>query len=555
MSRVGPRLHLALVVLLAALLSLALPAPVPAAPQGARLAVATESKAATDAALAVLVSGGSAADAAITASLVAGVVAPSSSGLGGGGFALVRSAADGRVVALDFRETAPAVFDAAAFERRPFPPEERGRVAGVPGEAKGLEELSRRFGKKPWAELVEPARKLAADGFVVEPHLAAVLAGKNNDAYRRMPSIDQTYFPGGKPVRAGTRVKHPRLAVTLARLAAEGPRVMYEGAIPEDLVRAARSAGGTLSTADFQRYRVRERAPLRVQWEGLEVFTMPPPSGGGLLLAEVLGTYGREELRKLGVQTALGVHHLAETMRGAMADRALYVADPDALPIDVTPLLAPARLAARKARIDPERTRPVRAQIGEERGTHFIATADAEGNVVALTTTVNSPFGPELEGEASGIVLNDELLDFTSLKDSSSVDVRYPPNRPRAGVRPVSSMAPTIVVEGGRPKLVIGGSGGTAIPPNVTQVLLSVLVHGKTPAQALAIPRYRPRTEATETLFVETGFPLALRQDLERRGEVVHENPFKSAVQLLLFTERGVVAAADPRKSGVARVR
>jgi gamma-glutamyltranspeptidase/glutathione hydrolase len=295
--------------------------------------------------------------------------------------------------------------------------------------------------------------------------------------------------------------------------------------------------------------------PLRIEWEGQEIFTMPPPSAGGLLLAEVLGTYGRAELRKLGAQSALGVHLVAETMRGALADRAYYVTDPDALPIDVSPLLAPARLAARKARVDPERTRPVRVQIAEDRGTHFIATADAEGNVVALTTTINGPFGPELEGELSGIVLNDELDDFTSLKSSSGLDVRYPPNRPRAGVRPVSSMAPTIVVEGGRPKLVIGGSGGTAIPSNVTQVLLAVLVHGKTPAQALALPRYRPRMEPTETLFIEQGFPPALRADLERRGELVHENPSKSAVQLWLFTERGLVGAADARKSGVARVR
>jgi gamma-glutamyltranspeptidase/glutathione hydrolase len=554
-SRLGPRLHLAFLVLLAGLLALAAPTPLPAAPGLARQGVATESRAATDAAFAILDAGGSAADAAITAALVAGVVTPSSCGLGGGGFALVRTAADGRVVALDFRETAPAVFDAAAFERRPLPAEERGKLVGVPGEVAGLYELSRRFGKKPWAELVAPAQKLAANGFLVEPHLAGVLGEKGNESYRRMPSVDSVYFPGGKPVRAGARVKHPRLAATLARIAAEGPRAMYEGAIPEDLASAARRAGGTLAASDFKSYRVKERAALRVEWEGKEVFTMPPPSAGGLLIAEVLGSYGRAELAKLGVQTGAGVHHVAETMRGAIADRALFVADPDALPIDITPLYAPSRLAARKARLDPERTRPVRAQIAEDRGTHFIATADADGNVVALTTTINGPFGPELEGEASGIVLNDELDDFTSLGAASRLDVRYPPNRPRAGVRPVSSMAPTIVVERGQPRLVIGGSGGTAIPSNVAQVLLAVLAHDKAPAQALALPRYRPRTEPTETLFVEPGFPALVRKDLERRGELVHENASKAAVQLLLFTDRGVVAAADPRKSGVARVR
>lgn len=552
--RAAPRLGLVLALLAAALLALA-PAPLPAAPRAANRGVASESRLATDAGMALLDAGGTAVDAAVAAALVAGVVSPSSSGLGGGGFALVRTAADGRVFALDFRETAPAALDVAAFERRPLPGEERGKLVGVPGEVAGLAELSRRFGKKPWAELVEPARRLAADGFPAEPHLAEVLSEKGAASYRRMPSIDAIYFPGGKPVRKGTRVKHARLAATLARLATEGPRAMVEGAIPEELARTARQAGGALTAEDFRGYRVRERTPLRFDWEGHEIFTMPPPSAGGLFLAQVLGTYGRAELEKFGVQSVLGVHSLAETMRGSLADRALYVADPDALPIDVTPLYAPARLAARKARLDPERTRPVRAQIGEERGTHFLATADAEGNVVALTTTVNSGFGSDLEGETSGIVLNDELDDFTSLKSASALDVRYPPNRPRPRVRPVSSMTPTIVVERGKPKLVIGGSGGTAIPPNVTQVLLAVLVHKKTPAQALALPRFRPRTDPAETLFVEPGFPEALRRDLEKRGELVHESASRTAVQLLWFGERGLSGGADPRKFGVLRVR
>jgi gamma-glutamyltranspeptidase / glutathione hydrolase len=549
-----PRLGSAFVLLGGAVLALA-PAPLPAAPSVANRGVASESRLATDAGFALLEAGGSAADAAVAAALVAGVVSPSSSGLGGGGFALVRTAADGRVVALDFREVAPAVLDVAAFERRPLPAAERGKLVGVPGEAAGLHELSRRFGKKPWAELVEPARKLAADGFSVEPHLASVLADSDNADYRRMPSIDQIYFGGGKPARLGQRVKNPRLAATLGRLAAEGPRALYEGAIPEDLARAARQAGGSLTAADFRGYRVKERVPLRFEWEGQEFFSMPPPSAGGLFLAEVLGTFGRAELQRLGLKTAVGVHALAETMRGATADRSLFVGDPDALPIDVSPLFSPARLAARKARIDLERTRPVRAQIAEDRGTHFLAVADAEGNVVALTTTVNSAFGTELEGETSGIVLNDQLDDFTSLKTSSGLDVRFPPNRPRARVRPVSSMTPTIVVERGRPKLVIGASGGLAIPPAVTEVLLALLVHKKSPAEALLLPRFRPRTAPTETLFVEKAFPAALRKELERRGELVHESATKSAVQLLWFTERGLVGAADPRKSGVARVR
>jgi gamma-glutamyltranspeptidase/glutathione hydrolase len=197
----------------------------------------------------------------------------------------------------------------------------------------------------------------------------------------------------------------------------------------------------------------------------------------------------------------------------------------------------------------------VRAFVGGTHGTHFLATADAKGNVVALSTTVNTAFGAEVEGEVSGIVLNDELDDFTSVRSSAALGVRHPPNRARAGARPVSSMTPTIVLRGGRPLLVIGGSGGTSIPPNVTEVLLDVLVHGASPEAAVALPRFQPESSDGRTLRLDPGFSPMLFADLARRGELVRETSFASAVQVLYFSPSGLVGASDPRKAGVARVR
>ncbi len=541
-------------VALGSVLVFLLPAPAPGATK-ARAGAVSENRQVTDAALAVLRAGGSAADAAVTAALVAGVTSPTSSGLGGGGFALVYTQSDQRVTALDFRETAPRVLDTAAFERRPLPATERGKLVGVPGEAAGLAELSRRYGKRPWRELVRPALALARDGFRVEAHLASVLSARNAADYRRMRSVDRAFYPGNAALSVGRRTKNPPLAATLGRLLAEGSRAIYEGAIADDIVDAARAAGSGITRDDLAGYRVVERVPLSVPWEGLTVHTMPFPSAGGLLLAEVLLSFDRAELSRAGAFTPALVHRVAEVMRAATADCSLYAADPDALPIDAARLLDPARLAARKARIRPGSTQTVRALIAEDHGTHCLLTADAFGNVVVLTTTINTAFGVELEGEASGIVLNDELDDFTARSASSALGVRFPPNAARPGVRPVSSMMPTIVLDGARPVLAIGGSGGTAIPPNVTEVLLRTLAFGESPDAAVQAPRFRPETREGVTLYLEPGFAPDFVADLARRGELTRELAQKAAVGLLSFSEAGLAGAADPRKSGVARVR
>jgi gamma-glutamyltranspeptidase/glutathione hydrolase len=539
--------------------SLALAAPVPeAAPSRAAPAgegVSSENRQATQAAMAVLAAGGNAVDAAITAALVAGVTSPTSSGLGGGGFALVHTAADRKTTLLDFREVAPRVLDAAAFERRPLPEAERGKLTGVPGEPLGLHELHRRFGKRAWRDLVTPAERLARGGFVVEAHLAGALKGNAGAAVRRDPGLLSVYFPGGKPALAGQRLTNPKLARTLARLKNEGPRPFYAGDIASDFIARARALGSGIAPEDFTAYTVRERTPLMTRWEGYDVVTMPPPSAGGLLLAQVLGLFSRAELESADTEKPLGMHLLAEGMRGSFADRACCVGDPDIAPVDVAKLLAPERLAARKKLISADRTHLVPRFLESPNGTHHLVTADRAGNVVSLTTTVNTSFGADGAAEKSGIVLNDELDDFTSNADSAKLGVTNNPNAPRPGARPVSSMTPTIVFRDGRPVVAIGGSGGTTIAPNVTQVLLAVLVRGVSPSAAVSAPRFAPISREA-TLLLDDDFGEAEQKELVWRGEILRVTPrIPFGVQLLAWGEKGLEGGADPRKHGYAEVR
>ena len=535
-----------------ALLLLAISLPVPTARAVGRAgAVATESPAATRAAIDQLRRGGNAVDAAVTAALMGGVTSPTSSGIGGGGFAMIWLSAERRAHMLDFRETAPSVVDLASFERRPLPAEERGKLVGVPGEVSGLYELHRRFGKLSWAEVVRPAREAAQRGFQVGRHLAQMLA-YGQERLIADPGLSQVFYPGGKPAPFGTRLSNPKLGKTLELIAQQGPSAFYEGPVAHELVQATRAHGGTLSLADLKAYRPLERAPLEVGWEGRTVYTMPLPSAGGLMLAETLSMFGSEELRRLGYQSGAYQHLLAEALRAAIADRMRYLGDPAFEQVDLQKLLSPARLAARRRRISLHRTHGIPRFGLEEHGTHHLTTLDRDGNMVALTTTVNRLFGAKFTAPEAGIVLNDELDDFTPKSEMAAFGMSQSPNRPRPGARPLSSMTPTIVVERGRAILGIGGSGGTAIATNVTQLVLANLVFERTPAQAVADRRFYIPTEKAYILL-EKGATEELRKDLERRGEIVGEMPYNgTAVQMVAVRGGRVLAAADPRKHGLA---
>lgn len=524
-----------------------------AAPAPRSYAVASESPGATREAARVLHAGGNAFDASIAATLVSGFTNPSSSGLGGGGFAMLWSARDQKAVVLDFRESAPAAIDVALLDKRPLAEDKRGQAVGVPGELSGLFEIHRRYGKTPWKQLALRAANLAGQGFVVEPHVGHQLEEQKASPIARSPAFRAAYFVGAGPAKAGAKTRASKLAATLRLIADQGKRGLYEGRVAQDLVNAVKATGGGLSLSDLANYQTLERQPLRVSWESKEVLTMPAPSAGGLLLAETLALFSKAELGAMKATPAKRIHVLAEAMRGAFADRVRHVADPAFSTVDFGKLLAPSRLQRRKALIAEDRTHTQPRYGLEESGTHHLITADADGNWVSLTTTVNGPFGAKLMAEHSGVILNNELDDFTPPENLAVFGMAESPNRARPGARPVSSMVPTLVLEQGKPAFALGGSGGMTIAPNVTQVLLSLLVDGATPEAAVAAPRFAiPTPKSGHTLTLEAELAKLYGADLTARGELFTSRDWKNGVQVVALRDGVFAAAADPRKAGLA---
>jgi len=526
-----------------------------AAPPTPSYAVATESPGATREASRVLAAGGNAIDAAVCAALVAGFTDPTASGIGGGGFALLWSARDKKPIIIDFRETAPAGVDASVLDHRPVPTELRGQTVGVPGEVAGLFELHQRFGKLAWRDVVMRAVTLSARGFAAEPHTVVQVAEHQQELRARSPHFRSVYLPGGSAAKLGAQLRSPRLSKTLARIATEGKRGLYEGPVASDIVQTVKGAGGALELADLANYRIVEREPLQVSWGGKQVLTMPPPSAGGLLLVETLSLFQPAELLAMNDAPSKRVHLLAEAMRGAAADRARFVGDPAFVTVDVARLLSPARLARRKALIAADRTH-TQPRFGlEDAGTHHLVTADADGNWVSLTTTINDAFGAKLVAEQSGILLNNQLTDFAPADAVTVFGMTESPNRARPGARPVSSMSPTLVLENGVPSLALGGSGALTIGPNTTQVLLNRLAYGMPAAAAVAAPRFTiPAPRTGQTLWLEAALAKPYGADLEARGELLLSKDSRNAVQVVARENGTFSAAADPRKQGSAAV-
>jgi gamma-glutamyltranspeptidase/glutathione hydrolase len=525
-------------------------------PTAHKYGVATENATASAIAMDVLAKGGSAADAAIAAVLAVGVVHPVSSGIGGGGFAVVWDAKKKELTVLDFRETAPIGLVAEDLIKRPPSEDKRGAMTGTPGEIAGISEIHARWGKLAFVDLVRGAADAAEKGFPVSAHLSRAL--KWSEKWVTSTPRYGFFAKAGAIVPAGEMVQNPALAATLRKIGAEGKKAFYEGTIAADILATARAGGSHLSEKDLKSYQVAERKALRTQWEGYDIATMPPPSAGGLMMLETLHMHSKADLVAHGFGTGAYEHLLAETFRGAIADRVRKVGDPAFIKLDVDSLANEARMKARRAKISMTATIPAEKIPVEESGTTHIVTVDAEGNIVSITSTVNNLFGSRLVTEG-GFVLNDELDDFTNDRLYKQFGVLDGPNRPRGGARPVSSMTPTIVFKDGKPILALGGSGGTRIATGTTQVLLAHLAFGMPVQQAVSAPRIE--TPPTGGLLVDVAMGVAAIQDLEKRGEVVDTSkPNFSAVQAISITEgpngsRVVETGADPRKGGVGAVQ
>jgi gamma-glutamyltranspeptidase/glutathione hydrolase len=398
---------------------------------------------------------------------------------------------------------------------------------------------------------VKIAAKRAHQGFTVEAHLGRML-GYAQAKLSNVPGFAALYFPGGKAALVGARLTHPALGRTLDKIAAEGASAFYAGPVAEDLVATARAHGSTLTLEDLRDYKFKERQALQISYEGYSIHTMPLPSAGGLMMAEVLELLPADTLTNLGYGTPAYQHLLAEAMRGAIADRMRYLGDPDFQKVDVEWLLSAPRMDKRREKISLSRTHAMPRFGLEEKGTQAIVTKDRSGNVVSLTTTINHLFGSKIYALNSGVTLNNELDDFTAKTDVEPFGMQESPNRPRPGARPVSSMTPTIVLKDGAPVLALGGSGGPAIATNATQTLLSALVFNHRPQKSVSAPRIYIPTKGAH-IAVEKGTSEAHIKDLERRGEIVTEMRFNgTAIQMLRFDGERVEGAADPRKHGLA---
>jgi gamma-glutamyltranspeptidase/glutathione hydrolase len=540
-------------------------------PAFARYAVAADHPEASAAGASLLAQGGNAADAAAATMLALGVVSPSASGLGGGGFALYYRASDKTLTVLDFRERAPDSTTPDVFQARegdtPEDTKRRSQRGGlavaVPGEPLGISELVRRFGKKPLAASVKPAERLAREGFTLTDHTRRMLAFVG-DALAKDALLSSEF--GAAPAFNG-KPKNPALAKTLQRFAREGANAFYRGSLSAQIVKAVKQAGGSLSARDLAQYRVRERQPLRATRLGYDWVSVGPPSAGGYTIVTSLAflerTLSPEALLHAGPERA---HALIESWKAPYLDRQRYFGDPDFVDVRLPELLDDARVAARVARFDRKKANPVAsydlplpdsappAKPADDHGTSHLCVVDEEGNIAAVTTTVNLIFGAGIS--VGGFWLNNEMDDFAREvgKENAFGLVGGAPNLPGPRKRPVSSMSPLLVFEGGQPILCAGGSGGSRIPTAVEQVALLVLKDGLHPTQAASAPRLHHQADPDRVDGRD--LPEAWTKELSARGHKLNVATFAAHVQAIRIGAPGperLLAGSDPNKNGEPR--
>ncbi|MCK3827022.1 gamma-glutamyltransferase [Pseudomonas sp. W2Aug9] len=531
--------------------------------------------------------GGSAIDAAIAMQAVLTLVEPQSSGIGGGAFIMLW---DGKnVQAYDGRETAPAGATERLFLKADGTPmaftdaQIGGRSVGTPGVLRALEMAHKKSGHLQWAKLFEPAIRLSEQGFAISPRLHSLIAA---DRFIVQSPEMAAYFlnADGSPKATGTLLKNPALAAVFKRIAKEGPDALYHGAIADEIARKVQGNhnAGSLSVADLKGYSAKERAPLCTDYKQWKICGMPPPSSGGIAVAQILGTLQALQTRdpRLAIApmtpnkstspaglepTPEAVHLIAEAGRLAFADRALYVADADFTPVPVAGLVAPNYLTRRAALIrersmgvaKPGQPEGVQVAYAPDRSPLRISTSqvvavDDQGGAVSMTTTVEAAFGSHVM--VQGFLLNNQMTDFSFIPEENGQPVA---NRVQPGKRPRSAMAPTLVFDRNSGELLatVGSPGGSQIIEYVSKSLVAMLDWKLDPQAAISLPNFGSRNGATE---LETGlFSPALKQALKDKGHALSEIDMTSGVQAIVRTRdaQGKVSlsgGADPRREGEA---
>jgi gamma-glutamyltranspeptidase/glutathione hydrolase len=529
------------------------------------LAVAAAHPAATDAGLAIMAAGGNAFDAAVAISAVLAVVEPYSSGIGGGGFWLLHRASDGRDLMIDGRERAPLaahrdLYLDASGELRPKASLDGPLAAGIPGEPAALAHIAERYGRLPLAQTLAPAIRLARDGFQVDA-VYREMATWRRDVLRASPAAAEQFLVQGEVPALGSLIRQPDLARVLETLAAEGRAGFYEGAIAQALVQGVQDAGGIWSLEDLAGYRVVEREPVVGHYQGWTIVSASPPSSGGVALVQMLGMLEALDAR-LGPASsdADRVHRLIEVIRRAYRDRALYLGDPDQVEIPLERLTHPYYSAGLARDIDPERATPSRpSPVAPEGGdtTHF-SVLDAEGNRVAATLSINYPFGSGFVPPGTGVLLNDEMDDFSSQPGVPNVYglVGGAANAIAPGKRMLSSMSPTFAISEDA-VVILGTPGGSRIITMVLQGILAAMAGGD-PQDWVATRRFHHQYLPDEILFEADAFDPELQAALRARGHRLSPAPGDYGNMQLVVWDRAtatVRAASDPRGIGQAEVR
>ncbi len=528
--------------------------------------VAAANPLAVEAGARVLREGGTAADAMVAVQAVLGLVEPQSSGLGGGAFLLWYDAETGAVTTLDARETAPLATDPKHFLDENGEPLDfwsavvSGRSVGTPGTPRLLEEAHRRWGRANWQGLFDDAIDLAEQGFTVSPRLAESVAG---DAERLsvFPATAAYFLPGGQPIAAGDTLINPDYADTLRLIARTGAAAFYGGKIAADIVAATRTEAhpGHLSLLDLALYDVIERAPVCVDYRGHQVCGMGPPSSGAVAVAQILGKLSHFDLPAMGPQDIEARRLIGDATRLAFADRGRYLADSDFVPVPVQGLIDPDYLAERAALLRGDDALPEVApgqpewdhallwgdDLREERpATSHISIVDGDGNVLSMTTTIESGFGSRIF--VRGFLLNNELTDFSFRTHADGWPIA---NRVEPGKRPRSSMSPTIVLRDGQPVLAIGSPGGATIIGFTTQAIIAHLDWGMDVQQAVAMPHL---VNSFGTYQIEAGTWAAdLEAPLAELGFATNVTALTSGLHAISLDER-LRGGADPRREGIA---
>jgi gamma-glutamyltranspeptidase/glutathione hydrolase len=511
----------------------------------------------------ILERGGNAVDAAVAVGFALAVTLPRAGNLGGGGFMLVHLAERDETVAIDYRETAPAAATRDMFldekgEPDPRKSRDSGLSVGVPGTVRGLALAHERYGSGQFtlADLIAPAERLAQDGIAVEDDLADSLpqaAGRLG----RFPATRAVFFKGDQPYGRGERLLQADLANTLAAIAQEGPDAFYKGGIAGNIAAAVQAAGGLMTVQDLAAYEAVIRQPVRGTYRGHDIVSMPTPSSGGIHLIQILNILEGFDLASLGAGSADAVHLLAEAMKPAYADRATWLGDPERVKVPVRGLTAKRYAEALRAAIDLKRARPAdEIKAGDplpheaDQTTHF-SVVDRHGNAVANTYTLNFSYGLGLVAEGTGVLLNNEMDDFSAKAGAQNAYglVGGETNSVAPGARPLSSMTPSFVFRDGRLLLVTGSPGGSRIISTVLQVIVNVLDFRMNLAEAVAAPRVHHQWRP-DALLVETGLSPDTLHLLRERGHKVVVGSTSGSANSILIGPEGRLGAADPRQRG-----